>query len=95
MPTAKESTIKAGQLMAMIESQGYRCAYSGRELTPETATVDHRLPISRGGLNGIENLAVVHQDVNTAKASMTVEEFVQVCRDVVAWHDRATTAAAG
>lgn len=82
MPAAKPETIKAKDLMAMLERQGHRCAYSGRPLTPETATVDHVIPVSRGGTHDTGNLAIVHTDVNTAKASMTLEEFVQVCREV-------------
>jgi len=69
--------------MAVLKAQNYRCAYSGRELTPETASVDHKLPVSRGGTNDLDNLAIVHVDVNTAKAAMTLDEYLQVCRDVV------------
>lgn len=71
----------------MLKAQKFKCAYSGRDLTPETASVDHRQPISRGGANDLGNLAIVHTDVNAAKASMTVEEFVQVCREVVEHFD--------
>lgn len=83
MPVAKPDTIKAGELMAMIKAQGYRCLYSGRDLTPERASVDHITPVSRGGTSGAMNLAIVDMDVNTAKASMTIAEFLAVCRDVV------------
>jgi len=76
------------QLRKLIEQQGYRCALTGRELTPDTAFVDHVTPVSRGGSNVIENLQVVHADVNEAKGTMTQEEFIQLCRDVVAWIDR-------
>lgn len=91
MPAAKPDTVKAGEIYAMLKRQSFRCAYSGRELTPETASIDHRQPISRGGSNELPNLAVVHVDVNAAKASMTVEEFVQLCREVVEWSDSQQT----
>jgi 5-methylcytosine-specific restriction endonuclease McrA len=87
MPNAKPETIKAGELVSLLRKQEYRCAYSGRELTPETASIDHTLPISRGGPNDIGNIAIVHMDVNTAKSSMTLAEFVALCREVVAWAD--------
>ncbi|WP_439624097.1 HNH endonuclease [Gemmata sp.] len=83
MPSALQSTIKASELMKLLERQDFRCAYTGRSLSPETASVDHITPISRGGLNELSNLAIVHMDVNTAKSSMTLEEFVAVCREVV------------
>lgn len=76
------------QLRKLIDQQGYKCALTGRTLTPETAFVDHVTPVSSGGSNAIENLQVVHADVNEAKGTMTQEEFIQLCRDVVAWIDR-------
>lgn len=88
MPSAKPETVKAKELMSMIEAQEFKCAYSGRTLTPETASVDHKIPVSRGGGHGIENIAIVDLQVNRAKSSMTVEEFVAVCREVVAWFDK-------
>lgn len=76
------------QLRKLIDQQGYRCALTGRNLTPDTAFVDHVTPVSSGGSNAIENLQVVHADVNEAKGTMTQDEFIQLCRDVVAWIDR-------
>jgi 5-methylcytosine-specific restriction endonuclease McrA len=52
-------------------------------LTPETASLDHTLPLSRGGAHDISNLQVLDYQANTAKGSLTVEEFVELCRDVV------------
>ena len=70
---------------------GYRCAISGRELTPETATLDHIIPIARGGKHCIENVWVVHAQVNAAKGTMTVEEFLAVCHDVVKYQTQMAT----
>jgi 5-methylcytosine-specific restriction endonuclease McrA len=69
-------------IMGMIETQGFRCALSGRQLTPETASLDHIVPLSRGGTHDRSNLWVVDQHVNTAKGTLTVDEFVAMCRDV-------------
>jgi 5-methylcytosine-specific restriction endonuclease McrA len=76
------------QLRKLVDRQGYRCALTGRELTPDAAFVDHVTPVSSGGSSAIENLQVVHADVNEAKGTMTQDEFIQLCRDVVAWIDR-------
>lgn len=77
------SSITAKHVLALVQHQGYRCAISGRELTPETASLDHIVPIARGGKHCIENVWVVHMQVNTAKGTLTMEEFLAVCRDVV------------
>jgi 5-methylcytosine-specific restriction endonuclease McrA len=85
---SSRSVATSRQLRKLIDQQGYKCALTGRALTPEIAFVDHVTPVSSGGSNAIENLQVVHADVNEAKGTMTQDEFIQLCRDVVAWIDR-------
>lgn len=75
----KESRITAKALLRLIESQGYACALSGLPLTPETAAIDHKIPVSRGGAHDISNLQVLHENVNISKRNMLPEEFVDMC----------------
>lgn len=84
-------SVTTSQIKKLIESQNYRCALTNRKLTPETASLDHKQPISRGGTHEVANLWVVEHFVNTAKGSLTVEEFVSMCRDVVRHQDAMTT----
>lgn len=89
----RRPTVTSKKIMELVERQHYRCAISGRELTPETASLDHILPLSRGGEHGIDNVWVVDHRVNSAKGTMTVEEFVALCQDVAACQGgRAATA---
>jgi CRISPR/Cas system Type II protein with McrA/HNH and RuvC-like nuclease domain len=46
--------------------------------------LDHILPVSRGGKHSIENAQVLHKEVNRAKGTLTNEEFIQLCHEVVA-----------
>ncbi len=80
--------ITAKHLLQLVERQQYRCALSGRKLTPACASLDHRIPLAKGGEHSMANLWVLHRDVNAAKGTMTVEEFVAVCRDVVGASDK-------
>lgn len=80
-------SVTTTQIKKIIESQNYRCALTNRPLTPETASLDHKQPISRGGTHEVANLWVVEHFVNTAKGSLTVDEFVSMCRDVVRHQD--------
>jgi 5-methylcytosine-specific restriction endonuclease McrA len=75
--------VTAKQLLAIVEDQGYKCALSGVELTPETASLDHIVPMSKGGTHTIENVWIVDRRVNGAKGTMTTEEFISLCRAVV------------
>lgn len=84
----KPATVTAKMIMRMIEQQQFRCALSGRTLTPESVSLDHIIPLSRNGTHDISNLWAVDQQINTAKGTMIVEEFLAMCRDVVAHRDR-------
>lgn len=91
--TGSESTVHGGQiskitakqLMALVHRQGYRCALTGRHLTPDTASVDHIIPLSEGGDHAVHNLQVVHKHLNNAKGTMSQHEFIAMCREVVEW----------
>lgn len=75
-------------ILQLIETQQYRCALTGRELTPETASIDHKVPLAGGGEHHISNIWVLDHVVNRAKGTMTVDEFIAMCRDVVSHADR-------
>lgn len=80
--------ITTKSLRQLVERQNFRCALTGRDLTPATAAPDHIMPVSRGGDHTIENIAIVHVNANRAKGTMTLDEFVALCREVVAYADR-------
>ena len=80
--------ITQSDIMAMIEEQQYRCALTGRELTPETCALDHKQPLAKGGTNEIDNLWIIHHEANAAKGTLSVSEFVSLCCDVAEkWHE--------
>ena len=79
--------VTATNIKALVEKQGYRCAITGRELTPQNASLDHIQPLARGGKNKIENVWIVDHQVNVAKGTLTMEEFVLLCREVVKHFD--------
>lgn len=82
-PEPETDGVGVSEIRALLDRQEFRCAYTGDELTPENTGVDHVVPVSRGGSHGADNLALVVQAVNSAKGSMTIKEFVTMCRKVV------------
>jgi 5-methylcytosine-specific restriction endonuclease McrA len=56
------------------ERDGYACRYCALDLTPDTATVDHVVPASRGGSSAAGNLVTACADCNSAKADRTPAE---------------------
>jgi 5-methylcytosine-specific restriction endonuclease McrA len=52
------------------------CEYCGHSVAASgLASKDHRTPVSRGGSNGIENLALSCIRCNLLKATLTESEF--------------------
>lgn len=80
MPVIENITSK--QIMALLEKQKYKCALTGWDLTPETASIDHIIPLAKGGDHTIDNAQIVDWRVNQAKGTMDNKEFVDMCRAI-------------
>lgn len=61
----------------LSEFQFYQCYYCSCDLNG-VYDVDHKLPLSRGGLHSIENLCLACPCCNRRKHTRTEEEFVAV-----------------
>ena len=77
--------ISAPGVLELLKRQQYLCALSGRPLTPESAALDHIVPVRVGGQHIIENAQILDKDVNRAKNALTNAEFLAMCREVVGW----------
>lgn len=77
--------ISTASVLAILGRQRYRCALSGRELTPQTTALDHIVPVRRGGAHVVENAQLLDKDVNRAKGPLTSDEFIALCGEVVRW----------
>jgi 5-methylcytosine-specific restriction endonuclease McrA len=79
------------QLHQMLEKQSFKCALSGQTLTPETASLDHKVPLSKGGTHSIDNFWIISDKANAAKGTMTASEFIELCQRVTAWNEHIKT----
>ena len=59
---------------AVRQRDGNRCQYTGRLLGAGEGSLDHVLPLSRGGANTFENVVWSDRRVNHRKANRTPEE---------------------
>ena len=62
------------------------CYLTGRSINlaeGKSYHLDHILPRSKGGDNSLANCGIACKAANQAKTDMTLEEFVQLCREVV------------
>jgi 5-methylcytosine-specific restriction protein A len=58
-----------------IRNEG-KCNYCGTALEPEHATLDHIVPLSRGGESVKGNIVVACKPCNTSKADLTPVELL-------------------
>jgi len=65
----------AEDIKDLYATQGGRCYYCRVEIEAGYH-IDHMLPISRGGTNGPENLALACAPCNLSKFTKTAEEFM-------------------
>lgn len=54
------------------------CYYCGKEIKGRDKTIDHKIPVSRGGTNAIGNLCMCCQSCNSKKNNKTEAEFKEV-----------------
>lgn len=85
-PVSKRKKAGRKDLRDLIESQEYRCALSGVVLVPDTAELDHIVAVSAGGDHSVENLQIVHVDINRMKAAMDNDKFIKLCKLVAKWN---------
>jgi 5-methylcytosine-specific restriction endonuclease McrA len=69
---AAAGSFTAAEWLALVEQYGGRCAYCGESTALEA---DHRVPLSRGGTNTIDNILPACRVCNARKHRMTEEEF--------------------
>lgn len=77
-------SVKPKDILKLLKQQGFRCAYTGDELTPDNVSADHFVPLSGGGTHALGNIRLVTRCVNQAKGTMLHGDFVDMCRKVVA-----------
>jgi 5-methylcytosine-specific restriction endonuclease McrA len=80
----KKGIITPLDLWSIAKKQKLTCPLSGEKITTKNISIDHILPISKGGTNDINNIRLVTFPVNIAKHTMTDAEFIQFCRSIVA-----------
>ena len=66
----------AADVSKILSAQNHRCFYCGTDIT-EHPSVDHYIPLARGGSNWPSNLVGACADCNARKGMMLPEDFIQ------------------
>lgn len=71
----RENWFTIGDLENLLKEQRNKCYYCKTNL-PSNYHADHKIPLSRGGKNTKENIALSCPDCNLRKHAKTAEEFI-------------------
>lgn len=76
------------ELLSLFKKQNGKCVLSGRTLKfANNASVDHIIPLSKGGTHVIENLRWIDLTVNVMRSNMTDEELLTFCKEIIHYHE--------
>jgi 5-methylcytosine-specific restriction endonuclease McrA len=67
------------------------CYLTGRPINlnePDTYNFDHIVPASKGGDNSLDNLGLALKEANQGKSDMLLDDFLDLCEDVLRHHGR-------
>lgn len=77
--TVKVKRVKrAPQIDALVKRDGTGCFFCAVELTDDTMTLEHLVPICHGGNNHISNLTLACEPCNTRAGNLGVVEKVRL-----------------
>lgn len=71
------------ELWGLLKRQRMLCGLTGRRLNRDNISLDHIVPLSKGGSNEPSNLRFVHIDANTFKMDMDDNGLLELAKDIV------------
>jgi 5-methylcytosine-specific restriction endonuclease McrA len=83
LPT--NSSIVYKEAIALIKNNPY-CYLTGRKLNLEdrkSYSLDHIIPLSKGGSNELDNMGLTCRDANQSKWELSVEDYLTLCKEVL------------
>lgn len=77
-----ETLMRGQALKSILEAQGYKCAYTGRDLVcGVNASIEHKIPVAKRPdlKSDLKNIEWLDVTVNRMKTDMTRDEFIETC----------------
>lgn len=75
VPGSVRSEVRPAVEAALDKAVGNPCQYCGTTITLANISIDHAIPICRGGNNNADNLVGICRECNPIKGIFTEEEF--------------------
>lgn len=93
----KKSKLTVYQLTALdlwkiAKRQKLKCALTGVKLDSYNISLDHIIPISRGGTNEPSNIQLIQADINSVKFNFLMPELIEIVKSILKHCDPKTLA---
>lgn len=75
--------LTAFDLWKIAKKQKLICPFTGHKLTKENMSVDHILPVSKGGSNEPSNIRLIHKWVNLMLGIHNDKDFFEMCQTIL------------
>ena len=62
------------------------CSICGRPVPFDKITIDHEIPLSKGGTNDFSNLRIAHMACNRAKADLMRDELIRLAGEIIRYN---------
>lgn len=73
----KRKSLKDKFYDQLVSRDGNKCFYTGIEMTREQATIEHLIPLSKGGKNNLDNLVLCLKEENNKLANLPLVEKIK------------------
>lgn len=73
----KRKSLKEKFYEQLIKRDGNKCFYTGIEMTKENASIEHLIPLSKGGKNNLDNLVLCLKEENLKMANLSLVEKIK------------------
>ncbi len=80
----KRKRFEAEMKCRLQDRDGDYCFYTNVQLTPETMSIEHLIPVSKGGKNNLDNLVLCTVESNRYMADKPLVEKLKI-RDKLLW----------
>lgn len=87
----RKPNLKSKFYKKLLERDGNLCFYSGKDLTEENSSIEHLIPLSKGGKNNLDNLVLCLKEENQKMANSTLISKIKYkinndkSKQVIAW----------
>lgn len=72
-----ENTFKESEFRDKLEKQNFKCFYCGKNISYDSSTRDHYIPLSLGGSDEINNIVACCSSCNSKKRNMMPKDYIK------------------